>query len=283
MYFTDHELDQLLTEDIPFYDLTTSLLKLGNKPAKIQFTTRHETLVCCTEEVLKIFSKLNIHPTLITPSGEFLEAKVKFLEGEGLAKNIHAAWRTCSNLMEYASGIATRTKKLVDKAKEANPDIVIATTRKTIPFTKKIALKAVRSGGASIHRVNLSESILIFKNHYKFLGGLDSIDEKLKEQKNLITEKNITLEVKTKEEALTVSKKYINVLQMDKMPAEEVKNIVDELRPKYPNLKFAAAGGITYDNIGEYARTGVDLLVTSWPYYATPAEFTVSIEPIYDF
>ena len=283
MYFSDHELDQLITEDIPFYDLTTSLLRLGNKPAKIQFTTRHETVICCTEEVLKIFAKINIQPTLITPSGELLEPKVKFLEGEGLAKNIHAAWRTCSNLMEYASGIATRTKKLVDKAKEANPDIVIATTRKTIPFTKKIALKAVRSGGASIHRVNLSESILIFENHYKFLGGLENIDEKLKERKNLITEKNIALEVKSKEMALSVSKEYIDVLQLDKLPASELKSVVDELKPKHPNLKFAAAGGITYDNISEYAKTGVDLIVTSWPYYATPAEFTVSIEPIYDF
>ena len=77
IYFTDKEIDELLSEDIPYFDLTTSILKLENKPAKIQIFTREDTVVCCTEEVLKIFSKLNIQATLFTPSGEYIEKDVK--------------------------------------------------------------------------------------------------------------------------------------------------------------------------------------------------------------
>ena len=162
IYFTDSEIEALITEDVPYYDLTTALLKLENKPAKIQFATTEDTVICCTEEVLKMFSKLSIHLTLFTPSGEFIEKGVKFLEGEGLSKNIHAVWRVSENLLSFASGIATRTRKLVDSAAEVNPDIVIGTSRKIIPYTKKVAVKAVQAGGASVHRLGLSESILVF-------------------------------------------------------------------------------------------------------------------------
>ena len=57
IYFTDREIDELIAEDIPYFDLTTSILKLENKPAKIQISTVDNTVVCCTEEVLKIFSR----------------------------------------------------------------------------------------------------------------------------------------------------------------------------------------------------------------------------------
>ena len=120
IYFTDKEIDELLTEDIPYFDLTTSILKLENKPAKMQIATKDDTVVCCTEEVLKIFSKLAINPTLFTPSGEYIEKGVKFMEGEGLSMNIHAAWRTCESILGFASGIATHTRILVEKAKESN-------------------------------------------------------------------------------------------------------------------------------------------------------------------
>ena len=150
IYFTDKEIDELLIEDVPYFDLTTSILRLENKPAKIQFFTREDTLVCCTEEVMKIFGKVGIQVTLFTPSGEFIEKGIKFFEGEGLAKNIQAVMRASENLIGYASGIATRTRKLITKAREINPSVIVATTRKTIPYTKKDCDKG-RSRRRSCH------------------------------------------------------------------------------------------------------------------------------------
>lgn len=283
IYFTDSEIDNLITEDVPHYDITTSLLRLGSQLAKIQFSTRHETVVCGIEEVLKIFSKFNITPTLISPSGDHLEKKVKFLEAEGLAKHIHLVWRSSTNLMEYASGIATRTKMLVDKVRTINSEVEIATTRKTIPYTRKIATKAVKSGGGSIHRLGLSESVMIYNNHYKFIGGFDGLKSRIEQIHNQIHGKTITVEVKNEEDAFALIDAKMDVLQLDKLSPDVLKTLIPKLKKKNPTVKIAVTGGINIDNCADFARTGANILVTSWPYYAHPADFNVNIEPIYDF
>ncbi len=282
IYFTDSEIESLLTEDVPYYDLTTSILKLENKPAKIQYATREDTVVCCTEEVLKMFSKLSVHPTLFTPSGEFIQKGVKFLEGEGLSKNIHLIWRASENLLGFASGISTRTRQLVSDATEVNPDIVILTTRKIIPYTKKIAVKAVQAGGASIHRLGLSESILVFRNHYSFFGNLDTLEKRLKDQKKSIGGKAIMVEVKNREDALKITQAGIHIIQLDWFDAKDIAPLKRELLNINPNLKVAVSGGITIENIKEYAVSGADIIVTSWPYYAKPADIGITISPLDD-
>jgi molybdenum transport protein len=282
LYFTDQEIDHLMTEDVPYFDLTTSLLRLENKPAKIQVTTREPTVVCCTEEVMKIFNKSGVQTTLFTPSGEHLEKDVKFLEGEGLSGNLFTIARTIENLLRYASGIATRTRMLLEKAHEANPDIMVATTRKIIPYTRKIAIKAVNSGGATIHRFGLSESILIYKNHYLFLGGIENLEKRLKEQKTRAGGKMITVEVDTPEDALRVTKTGVDVVQLDKFSPADIRKIRKAILKSGSGIKLAAAGNITFKNVSDYARSGADILVTSWPYYGEPADMTISIQPIFD-
>ena len=282
IYFTDQEIDQLLMEDVQYFDLTTSLLRLENKAAKIQISTRESTVVCGTEEVMKIFIRTGIQTTLFTPSGEHLEKEVKFLEGEGLSGNLFAISRTVENLLRYASGIATRTRLLLEKAHEVNKDISIVTTRKTIPDTRKIAIKAVKAGGATIHRLGLSESILVYKNHYDFLGGPEHLAKRIREQKTQTGGKPITVEVDTMDDALVVATSGIDVIQLDKFAAGDIKKLSKEILKINPAIKLAAAGNITPVNVRDYAVSGADILVTSWPYYGEPAELTVSIQPIYD-
>ncbi|MFO7657634.1 MAG: ModD protein [Bacteroidales bacterium] len=280
IYFTDSEIEALITEDVPYYDLTTSLLKLENKPAKIQFATTDNTVICCTEEVLKIFSKLSVHTTLFTPSGDYIEGGVKFLEGEGLSKNIHAAWRVSENLLGFASGIATRTRKLVNAASEVNENIVISTSRRTIPYTKKIAVKAVQSGGASIHRLGLSESILIFKNHYSFLASLDNLEKRLKSQKKVTGTRTVSVEARTQEDALKIANAKVDIIQLTDFDPDSITNLKKELLKIHPAIKIAAAGHITIDNVKAYAVCGADILVTSWPYFGSPASIQSIITPL---
>ncbi len=282
IYFTDQEIEALITEDVPYYDLTTAILKLENKPAKIQFATCEDTVVCCTEEILKMFSKLSIQTTLFTPTGEFIEKGVKFLEGEGLSKYIHSVWRASENLLGYASGIATRTRKLVEAASKINPDIVISTTRRIVPYTKKIAIKAVQAGGASIHRLGLSESILVFKNHYSFLGKLENLKKRLQEQKKSVSGKIVAVEVKTREDALKIAHAGIDIIHLDKFEVTTINPLKNELLKINPHIKIAVSGGITFENVKEYARSGADILVTSWPYFAHPSNLQITITPLDD-
>jgi molybdenum transport protein len=79
-------------------------------------------------------------------------------------------------LVEIWSGIATAARAIVDAATAVSPDVVVACTRKNVPGTKSYAVRAVRAGGAVMHRLGLSETVLVFPEHRAFLG-----DEPLRE------------------------------------------------------------------------------------------------------
>lgn len=280
IFFSDEELDRLIAEDVPYYDMTTRIAKFGSRIARMQFYTTDPTVICCTEEVLRLFSKLNITPTLITLSGEYIEKDIKFLEAEGLAKHFHTLWRVSSNLLEFASGIATRTRQMIEAARKINPDIIITSTRKTIPFTRKIAAKAVLAGGGNLNRLSLSENILLFKNHYNFLGGLNGVMSRFEDIKSESAGKPIAVQVDCAEDALAISEIPIDAIQIDNLDPVELKPLVEQIKEQNPNVRIAAGGGIRLENVEEYAATGIDIIVTSFPNHCKPASFKIEILPM---
>jgi molybdenum transport protein len=280
VFFSDDELDRLIAEDVPYFDTTTRLAKFGSRLARIQFYTKDQTVICCTEEIMRFFTKFNISPTLVTLSGELIEKDVKFLEAEGLAKHLHTIWRVSSNLLEYASGVATRTRLMVEKAKKINPHILITATRKTIPYTRKIAAKAVLVGGGNLNRLSLSENIMFYENHYKFYGGIDGMLSKIDQIKEEAGGRPISIEAGTVEDALLLSKTQVDIIQIERMSPEAISELIEKIRLNNPNIKIAAAGGITVENVEKYASTGVDIIITSFPNHCKPADFRVEIEPV---
>lgn len=282
IYFTDHEIDQLITEDVPFADLTTSFLRLENKAAKIQVFTQSDTVVCCTEEVMKIFNRTGVQTTLFTPSGEFIEKDVKFLEGEGLSGVLFSLARIVENLLAFSSGIATRARQFTDKARQANKDIVIAASRKTVPHARKISVKAIKAGGAAIYRSGLSESVLIYSDHYRFLGGIRELEKRISERKALAGGKPVTVEVKSPSDALIAAQMEVDIVQMNGLSPADIRKVKKEISRLKSPVKLAAGGNITLKNVEDYAVSGADILITSWPYYGEPANMTISVQPIFD-
>ena len=281
-YFSDTELDALLNEYLPDIDLTTVFLRLENKPAKIQLSTCESTVVCCTEEAMRIFSKLGIQTTLFTPSGEMIEKEVKFFEGEGLAKTINAALPAVENLIEFASGIATRTRLLVDKSTEVKKDIIISATFDTIPYTKKITIKGIKAGGGAIHCNNLSDSILILDNHISFLGDIETLQKRIDQQKNMHTGKTIIAEVSSTAEALRIGDSGVDIIQLKNLTPQDIATVKNELYKQNKQIKLAVKGKITPDNINKYAASGADILVTSWICSGSPVDLNVNVTPIFD-
>lgn len=280
IFFTDEELDRLISEDVPYFDLSTRMTKFGSQLARIQFYTKNPTVICCTEEVLRMYGKMNISPTLVTLSGEYIEGNVKFLEAEGLAKHLHTLWRVSANLLEYASGIATRTRQMVEIAKKINPDVIITATRKTIPYTRKIAAKAVLVGGGNMSRLSLSESMLFFPNHYKFFGGLKGLIARIDSIKKESGGRLITVEAQSAEDAILLSKTAVDVIQIEGVLPSELSPLLEKIRANNPQIKLAAAGGINLENLESYVATGVDIIITSFPNHCKPAEFKVEIDPM---
>ncbi len=277
----DFELETLLAEDVPYGDLTTASLGISDQRARITFSTRERPLVVsCTEEAVRLCGLYGLEIDGFVKSGTLVPPKSVFLEAHGEAGNIHRIWKSVQNLLDYASGISTYTREAVLLARSVNPDIVVATTRKTTPFTKKISIKAVESGGGVAHRLGLSESILIFDYHRVFFPADEAFAEALNRTKKANPEKKIVIEAADIAEALKFALLGADILQLEKFPLTKLSDAVQILRADYPHITLIATGGISAKNIAEYASTGVDMIVTSSPYSAQPADIKVRIEPL---
>jgi molybdenum transport protein len=275
---SDEELDRLLREDCPYGDLTTDLLEIGEAPGRMVFTTRHKTVVCCTEEAGRLLERLGCTVDTVEASGTSLDAGRPFLVVEGRADALHAGWKTALNLLEYASGIATRTHGIIGEARAGNPDVEVVSTRKVFPGTKAVAVKAVCAGGGLPHRLGLSESVLVFAQHTVFLGGARGLLDRLDGVRQRVKEKKVTVEVTDLDEALAAAAAGAEIIQVDKMKSEELRELVRALREAAPRVMIAAAGGVSEANACEYAATGVDLIVTSSMYWGRPADIAAKME-----
>ena len=275
----DRDIERFIEEDVPYGDLTTSLLGIGFLKGEITFSTRHSTVLCCTEEAARVLEQCGATVTCSLASGSVVKAGITILTATGPASSLHAGWKVAMNLLEYASGIATRTRTIVTRAREINPRISVVSTRKSFPGTKKIALKAIMAGGALPHRIGLSDSILVFKQHTVFMGGLDSFLETFAELKAKAPEHTIIVEAESAGEALKIARAGVDVVQIDKLTPDELSIVVKEIRLARPGIIISAAGGINAENAAAYAETSVDILVLSSVYFGKPADIGVTIHP----
>lgn len=270
-------LDRFIEEDVPYLDLTSHILGVEEQIGSIRYIAREELCVCGTEEVEKIFEKYGIEVLRCQRSGIVLKKGEILLEGRGTADRLHLVWKVCVNILENASGIATRTKKFVEIAKKINPKIEVVTTRKNFPGTKMLAMKAILAGGAYPHRLGLSESILVFEEHLRFIGGLDTFLENLEQYKQKACEKKIAVEAHNIEDALKLAKAKVDIIQLDKFNTEDLKTTVKKIKEIAPFSKISAAGGVNLQNVEEISASGVDILVTSALYFGKPSDIKADI------
>ncbi|NLC51767.1 MAG: ModD protein, partial [Firmicutes bacterium] len=185
---TNETLERWLKEDIPYLDLTTFVLGIGNQEGEMQIYSRENAVICGTEEVKRLCDLKGAEVIGYIPSGGKVSANEVIITIKGKASTLHMLWKTCQNILEYASAIATRTDKLVRKARKYNEQITIVSTRKVFPGTKELSIKAVLCGGGYPLRLGLSETVLIFQQHRNFLSSAEYI-KKLAELKSHVSEK----------------------------------------------------------------------------------------------
>ncbi|MFZ2973152.1 MAG: ModD protein [Ferribacterium limneticum] len=272
----DSELERLLDEDVPCGDATTFSLGIGDQPGRLVFRARQAMVVCASEEARRMGELHGLRSIgNVVASGSRLAAGDTILTLEGPASGLHKVWKTAQTFMEYLSGIASCTADIVAAARSANPDIGIACTRKNFPGTKAAAIKAILAGGASPHRLSLSETLLIFAEHRAFLVG-EAPRATVQRLRRAWPERAIVVEVADEAEALCWQEAGADILQLEKMPVATV-NRIKGLIPKSSPTRIAAAGGINSANAEDYARAGADILVTSAPYFAPPRDVAVTL------
>lgn len=270
---SDARLDELLAQDAPYGDLTTTALGIAGRPACIRFAARQPMVLCATEEAERMFRRVGAGQAWAEASGTAVEAGAVFLTAEGAAGSLHRAWKVAQTLVEYASGVATRTRRIVDAA----PGAAVACTRKNFPGTKDIAVKAVHAGGATMHRLGLSETLLVFPEHRAFLDGPPSAW--IAALRARLPEKTIVAEAAGVEEAVALAEAGVGVVQLEKLPPDAARAVVAATRRLAPPPVIAAAGGVDETNAAAYAAAGCAVLVTSAPFFARPADVKVTLEP----
>jgi molybdenum transport protein len=275
----DSDIERFIEEDLPYGDLTTHLLGFEEHPGRIVFSTREDTTLCCTEEAARVLQKCGATVTCCLPSGTSLAPGIDFLSAKGPASALHAGWKVALNLLEYGSGIASRTQRIVEKTRAVNPALSVVTTRKSLPGTKKISIKAITAGGALPHRLGLSETVLVFKQHTAFLGGLQNFLGTISQLRSRAPETKIIVEADTSEEALQVALSGADIVQLDKIAPAVLADTVGAIRKANPGILISAAGGINESNAAEYAATGIDIIVLSSVYFGKPSDIGVTIQP----
>ncbi len=276
-YVSDRMLENLLQEDVPYIDLTTWALGIGEQRGCMEYFTREKIVLCGSEEAARIMQKLGIEVKESMPSGTVLAPGEVFLCAEGFVRDLHMAWKVCQNILDHCSGIATATRALLDEVRQVNPDISILTTRKSFPGTKPLVTKAVMVGGAVPHRLGLSETVLIFRQHMEFLGGVQGLIGALPSIRKKLSEKKVIVEAETPEEGAAFCQAGADGIQFDKLNVLELADAVKLLREMKPSAVILAAGGIHAQNACGFAKTGIDGIVTTSMFSAKPVDMGVKM------
>ncbi|MBT0611192.1 ModD protein [Campylobacter hyointestinalis] len=263
--FSSLELEDLVKSDIPFNDLTTELMETGAK-AELSISSRGEITLSCLDAVSQICKARELEFYSDFKNSMEVKSGTQVLSVIGDFSELHAIYKTIQNLLEYACGIATSANMVVKIVKEASPDCEVLVTRKVFPFAKKLCLKAALEGGAKVHRLGLSDSVLFFENHTNAYKSLDEFLSDISKFKKRLCGRKIIVEASDLEFAKAALKAGSDGVQCDKMSVDEVKRVVEFKNTNFTDTIILAAGGINESNAAQYAKTGINAIVTSAVY-----------------
>lgn len=274
----DAALLALLHEDAPHGDLTTEGLGLAGAPAAIDFTARGAMVPAGLEAAARLLHLCGATVRLHARSGAGVAAGTLLLQGHGPAAGVLLAWKTAQTLVEACSGIATATAAIVQRLRAEGFHTPLACTRKNFPGTRRWAAQAVKAGGGVMHRLGLSESLLVFPEHRALLPETELL-VRLHALRAAQPEKRLVLEVGSVDEALHLARAGVaDVLQLERFSPDALAELKALLASQgLAGVKLAPAGGVNQGNALAYARAGADFLVSSAPYFAPPADVQVRI------
>lgn len=250
---------ETLAEDVGDGDHTSLSTIPADATGKAKLLVKDEGILAGIELAAEIFHIVdpNLKLTVFINDGATVKYGDVAFEVEGSSRNILTAERLVLNCMQRMSGIATKTRQIVDLLKDTNTKVL--DTRKTTPGLRYLEKWAVRIGGGVNHRFGLYDMILIKDNHVDYAGGIrqaiESANQYLTENDKKLA---IEIEVRNIEELEQVLQTgHVNRILLDNFNFDNLREAVKIVNGRYIT---EASGGITIDNIREYAECGVDYI-----------------------
>ena len=254
-----HFIANALAEDVGDGDHTSLATIPEGTTGKAKLLVKDNGILAGVELAVEIFKQVdsNLKVNIFLNDGAEVKPKDIALEVEGDAQSILKAERLVLNCMQRMSGIATKTKEIVDMLKGTNTKVL--DTRKTTPGMRYLEKWAVRIGGGVNHRFGLYDMILIKDNHVDYSGGIRQAIENTHSYLEKLNKKlAIEIEVRNLEELEQVLQTGgINRILLDNFNPDDLCQAVNIIEGRYIT---EASGGITVDNIRQYAECGVDYI-----------------------
>ena len=252
-----------LNEDLyPSGDITSSLINKDNI-VTVKLISNQKAIVGGLLFAKEAFSLIDNKIKFIVKKKDGTGVKKGSLVAliKGKAKNILIAERVALNFLSHISGIATKTNEFV---KLAGKKTKICCTRKTIPNLRVIQKYAVKLGGGTNHRFNLSDEYLIKDNHVASSDLKTLVLKAIKNRKG----KKITVEVDTINQLKSILGVKFNTVLLDNMSIKNLKNSVKIARKYY---QTEASGNVTLKTVKAIASTGVNRISVGSITHSAPA------------
>ena len=267
----DEIIKYMLREDEGFGDVTSNALIPEDKIFYAKLISKDNGILAGIEIIKEMFSEYGIEIISSKEEGDKIAKGDILLEVEGNARKILLLERTALNLLMRMSGVATVTERIVSKVNEVNPKIRVAGTRKTAPALQKFDKLAIEIGGGDPHRFALDDMVLIKDNHIAVVGSVKDALQRAKE--NISFSKKIEIEVESTEDAIIAAENGADIVMFDNMSPDEAQNTLTALEEKglRDNVLVEISGGITEENILDYAPLDVDIISLGSLTHATPS------------
>ncbi len=247
------ELERFIDEDIGYNDVSCSIIPDCKVEAEV--VSKEDGIIAGLAEATQVFEYFEVFPATDFDDGSSVKKNDIIFKLEGGARPILRAERLALNFLGRMSGIATLTRRYVDKAGSAR----IACTRKTTPGFRKFEKMAVIAGGGDPHRYNLSDAVMIKNNHSAVLG-LEKAVKSAKSTASFI--QKVEVEVRDIDSALIAAGLGVDIIMFDNMAPGEIKKSIELLSKKglRDDVILEVSGNISLENIEDYAKTGVDVI-----------------------
>jgi len=254
-----------LDEDIGSGDITTRSILDENSIWTAEVSAKETLILCGLEIFRRVFSLLDASCTFLGPGhqdGDEVSSGEVILKIRGKGIALLEAERTALNILQKLSGIATITRKFVDRARP----VTVLDTRKTTAGLRVFEKYAVKCGGGENHRFGLYDAVMIKDNHIKASGGITEAVRRIRKKFG----KDKTIEVETTnltevEEALSAG---VNIIMLDNMATEMIRQSVKLVDHR---AKIEVSGSISLERLDELSGTGIDFVSVGALTHSAPA------------
>ena len=269
-----------LQEDAPHGDVTTRALLDPSLQAQAHVVAKQDLTLAGVAVLHAVYRVLDpaVTVTATFQDGATLETGQTFATLQGPAHSILGGERVALNFLQHLSGIATLTARF--KAEIRQYPTLLVDTRKTIPGLRRLEKWAVALGGGTNHRMTLSDGVLIKDNHLVLLEaqGTTLSETCRKARERLSRHFRICVEVENIEQIDQALDGGADVLLLDNMPPALVQEAVDLIKGK---AHVEVSGGMTIENVREYAATGVDSISIGALTHSAPAvDISLDVLPV---